>query len=83
MFCLQTKNLAANDVEGQTEQVMKNLAAVLEASGSGFPQVVKTTVLLADMADFAAVNAIYGKALQKFNHKMTEMPVVASAMKSL
>lgn len=48
-------------MEGQTEQVMKNLGAVLEAAGSSFPQVVKTTVLLTDMADFGAVNAIYGE----------------------
>ncbi len=58
---LQTKNLSAEDVEGQTEQVMKNLGAVLEAAGSSFSQVVKTTVLLTDMADFGAVNAIYGE----------------------
>jgi len=56
-----TKNLSAEDVEGQTEQVMKNLGAVLEAAGSSFSQVVKTTVLLTDMADFGAVNAIYGR----------------------
>lgn len=57
---VQTKDLAAPDVEGQTEQVMKNLGAVLEAAGSSFAKVVKTTVLLQDMADFAKVNAIYG-----------------------
>ncbi len=50
-------------MEGQTEQVMKNLAAVLEAAGSSFSQVVKTTVLLADMGDFAKVNAIYGASI--------------------
>ena len=59
---MQTKKLAAEDVEGQTEQVMKNLGAVLEAAGSSFQQVVKTTVLLADMSDFGAVNAIYGES---------------------
>ena len=41
---------------------MKNLGAVLEAAGSSFQQVVKTTVLLADMSDFGAVNAIYGES---------------------
>jgi 2-iminobutanoate/2-iminopropanoate deaminase len=51
---------------------MKNLGAVLEASGCSFPQVVKTTVLLTDMADFAAVNAIYGKALLK-EHEPTHL----------
>ncbi len=58
---MQTKDLAAETVEGQAEQVMKNLEAVLEASGSSFSGVVKTTVLLEDMGDFGAVNAVYGK----------------------
>lgn len=56
-----TKDLAADDVEGQAEQVMKNLGAVLEAAGSSFSHVVKTTVLLEDMADFGAVNSIYSE----------------------
>ena len=46
-------------IEEQTEQVCKNLVAVLEAAGSSIQQVVKTTCFLADMADFAAFNAIY------------------------
>ena len=54
-----TGEIAATDVAGQTERVLNNLAEVLEAAGSGLSQVVKTTVFLADMADFAAVNAIY------------------------
>lgn len=45
----------------QTEQVMKNLAAVLEAAGTSFDNVVKTTCFLADIADFAAFNEVYGK----------------------
>lgn len=53
--------MAAEDVEGQTEQVMKNLGAVLEASGSSYGKVVKSTVLLVSMNDFQAVNAIYGR----------------------
>jgi len=44
----------------QTEQVMKNLGAVLECAGSCYEKAVKTTCFLADMADFAAFNAIYG-----------------------
>ncbi|MBR2831804.1 MAG: RidA family protein [Oscillospiraceae bacterium] len=46
-------------LEEQAEQVMKNLAAVLEAAGTGFSRVVKTTCFLKDMADFAAFNAVY------------------------
>lgn len=51
------------DVRAETEQVMKNLAAVLAAAGCSFANVVKTTIFLADMADFATVNEIYGRAL--------------------
>jgi 2-iminobutanoate/2-iminopropanoate deaminase len=50
------------DVVAQTKQVMQNLAAVLEASGSSLDSVVKTTIFLADMNDFAVVNAIYEEA---------------------
>lgn len=51
----------AETLEGQTEQVMQNLGALLEKAGSGFDRVVKTTCFLADMGDFAAFNAIYGR----------------------
>jgi 2-iminobutanoate/2-iminopropanoate deaminase len=57
----QTKNFASNDVAGQTEQVMKNLGAILTAAGSSWEKVVKTTILLEDMGDFATVNEIYGR----------------------
>lgn len=52
----------ADGVEAQARQVMANLAAVLAAAGSSLDQVVKTTIFLQNMADFAAVNAIYGAA---------------------
>lgn len=48
-------------IKEQTEQVLKNLAAVLEAAGSGLNRVVKTTVFLADMQEFATMNEVYGK----------------------
>ena len=51
----------AADIIGQTEQVMKNLGAVLEAAGSSFDKAVKTTCFLADMNDFATFNEIYGR----------------------
>eukprot|EP00877_Chromochloris_zofingiensis_P003426 jgi/Chrzof1/13084/Cz07g19070.t1 len=56
-----TKDFASDDVQGQTEQVMKNMGAILEAAGASYANVVKTTILLADMGDFATVNGIYGK----------------------
>lgn len=46
-------------IEEQTHQVLRNLAAVLEAAGSGLDRVVKTTVFLADMGDFKAMNGVY------------------------
>lgn len=54
-------NVEATTIEGQAEQVMQNLGAVLQASGSSFEKAVKTTCFLADMADFAAFNAVYAK----------------------
>ncbi|PAA47887.1 hypothetical protein BOX15_Mlig005196g1 [Macrostomum lignano] len=56
-----TMQMAGPDVESQAEQVLINMAAVLKAAGSDMSKVVKTTVLLADMNDFARVNAIYAK----------------------
>lgn len=56
-----TGNIEASDIQGQTEQVMKNLGEVLKASGTDFSKVVKTTCFLADIADFSAFNEIYGK----------------------
>ncbi len=53
-------NVEATTIEAQTEQVCKNLAAVLEAAGTSLNKVVKTVCFLADMADFAAFNAVYG-----------------------
>jgi 2-iminobutanoate/2-iminopropanoate deaminase len=54
-------NLIDGDVSAQAEQVMKNLGAVLAAANCDYGDVVKTTIFLIDMNDFAAVNAVYGK----------------------
>lgn len=54
-----TMELVAGGVEAQARQVLINLKYVLEAAGSGFDRVVKTTVFLTDMANFAAMNAVY------------------------
>lgn len=54
-------DIEATDIQGQTEQVMKNLGAVLEAAGTSFDKAIKTVCFLADMNDFAAFNEIYGK----------------------
>lgn len=56
-----TMQLVEGDVSAQTEQVMKNLAAILQEAGAGLSSVVKTTVFLRDMNDFAAMNEVYGR----------------------
>ena len=56
-----TGNIESQDITGQTEQVMKNLDAVLTAAGSSFGKAVKTLCFLKDMGDFAAFNEVYAK----------------------
>ena len=57
----QSGNIEAEGITAQTEQVMKNLGAVLLAAGTSFENAVKTTCFLADIADFAAFNEVYAK----------------------
>lgn len=57
----RTDVIEETSIEGQTEQVCKNLAAVLEAAGTSFDKVLKTTCFLANMEDFAAFNEVYAK----------------------
>jgi 2-iminobutanoate/2-iminopropanoate deaminase len=56
---LETGELAGGTVEEQTEQIMRNLAAILEAAGSGLDKLVKTTVFLLDLGDFNGMNTVY------------------------
>ena len=56
-----TGNLVEGDITAQTQRVMENLDAVLKAGNLSFAHVVRTTIYLADMNDFAAVNAVYGQ----------------------
>jgi 2-iminobutanoate/2-iminopropanoate deaminase len=56
-----TQQLISGDVSAQTERVLQNLAGILKAAGSSLPQVVKTTVFLKNMSDFAAMNEVYGR----------------------
>jgi len=57
----ETGEFVSGGVGEQTERVLQNLAAVLQAAGSGLEQVVKTTVFLADMKEFGAMNEVYGR----------------------
>jgi 2-iminobutanoate/2-iminopropanoate deaminase len=56
-----TQEVIAGDVGAQTERVMKNLSAILAAAGSRLDNVLRCTVFLKNMNDFAAMNAVYGK----------------------
>lgn len=56
--------VGGDDIEAQTEQVMKNLDAVLRAAGASFAKVVKATIFLTDLSDFAIVNRVYGAVFE-------------------
>lgn len=56
----ETGQLVAGDIEVQTRQVMKNLSHVLVAAGSDLAKVIKTTIFVTDLADFAKINQVYG-----------------------
>jgi 2-iminobutanoate/2-iminopropanoate deaminase len=59
----ETMEMVTGPIEDQTVRVLKNLDAVLAAAGTSWDRVVKTTVFLTDLADFAAFNAVYGQHL--------------------
>lgn len=71
-----TGAVVEGDVAAQTRQVLDNLGAVLAAAGASFASVVKTTVFLVDMADFATVNEIYA---ERFSHDPPARATVAAA----
>jgi 2-iminobutanoate/2-iminopropanoate deaminase len=57
-----TGNIVTGDIQRQTERVMQNLGNILKAAGSGFDKVLKTTVYLKNMSEFAQMNEVYGKS---------------------
>ena len=73
----ESGNVEATDIKGQTEQVCKNLSAVLAAAGTSIDKVVKTTCFLAEMSDFAAFNEVYGSY---FTGKPARSCVAAKAL---
>ncbi len=73
-----TGDMVAADITLQAERVMDNIAALLQAVGAGFDDVVKTTIYLVDMADFAAVNAVYGARFT--GHKPARSTVAVAAL---
>ena len=73
-----TGEFVSEDVAEQTEQVLKNLSAVLKAAGTSLDNVVKTTVFLADMNDFTAMNDVYAKFFSE--HKPARATVQAARL---
>ena len=73
----QTGNVESDTIEGQTDQVMKNLSAILNEAGTSFENVIKTTCFLKNMSDFAAFNGIYG---QYFTSKPARSCVAAKEL---
>ena len=73
-----TMQVETEGITEQTEQVMRNLAAILAAAGSDFAKVVKTTVFLTDMADFQAMNEVYARAFG--DHRPARSTVAVSGL---
>jgi 2-iminobutanoate/2-iminopropanoate deaminase len=73
-----TTEVVAGGVKEQTERVMQNLAAVLKAAGSDLTKVVKTTVFLVDMGDFAAMNEVYARHFA--DHRPARSTVAVAAL---
>ena len=70
--------IVAGDIRRQAEQVMQNIAAVLCAAGAGFNNVIKVTIFLVDMNDFAVVNEVYGSRFP--DHKPARSTVAVKAL---
>ncbi len=73
-----TMQVVGSDIKAQTERVLQNLAAVLEEGGTSFRRVVKTTVYLADMNDFAGMNEVYADAFG--DHRPARATVAVKAL---
>jgi 2-iminobutanoate/2-iminopropanoate deaminase len=77
-FDPSTGELVDGGISQETRQVLQNIRAILEAGGSGLAQVVKTTVFLVDMADFAAMNEVYAEAFG--THRPARSTVAVAAL---
>ncbi len=73
----ETSDLIAGDVSEQTDRALRNLGAVLEAAGMDLGNVVKTTIFLVDMNDFAAVNAVYARYFERTKPARSTVAVAA------
>ena len=79
----QTMQLVLTDIETETRQVMENMKALLQAAGATFENVVKTTIFLMDMNDFAKINGIYGSYFDEKTAPARETVQVAGLPKGV
>lgn len=79
----QTMELVLDDIETETRQVMENMKAVLEAAEMSFENVVKTTIFIMDMGDFARINSVYGSYFDESNAPARETVQVAGLPKGV
>ena len=79
----ETGELAGLDVETQTEQVFKNLAAILEAAGSGLQHVIRCGVFIIDMREFKQMNAVYERMMAGHKPARTTVQVTALPVEGL
>jgi len=75
--------LVLDDIETETKQVMENMKAVLEAAAMTFENVVKTTIFIMDMNDFAKINSVYGSYFSEENAPARETVQVACLPKNV
>lgn len=78
-----TGELVLDTIEAETEQVMQNLKAVLEAADMTFENVIKTTIFIMNMGDFAKINAVYGKYFEEATAPARETVQVATLPKNV
>jgi 2-iminobutanoate/2-iminopropanoate deaminase len=78
-----TGQLAGDDIESQTEQVLKNVAAILEAAGSSLQHVLRCGVFLADIEEFGRMNAVYARMFGDHRPARTTVQVAALPQKGL
>ncbi|WP_264509838.1 RidA family protein [Flavobacterium sp. N1719] len=79
----ESGELVLNDIETETKQVMENMKAVLEAAGMGYEHVVKTTIFIMNMGDFARINTVYGSYFDEKTAPARETVQVACLPKNV
>ena len=79
----QTGELVLDDIETETKQVMENMSAVLEAAGMSFENVIKSTIFISDMNDFAKINSVYGSYFNEKTAPARETVQVAKLPKNV